>query len=665
MNDLRQRLANANVRYALIVDDVFDPVPLAAELVFEGEEWANFFDDLSEADRNILKELSPEFDALDAEELRWSNGFIQQLWHGRSRLRPELINPVFSRYDVDMEQDREYVNQMITQLESCGLEVSTAGRDFVNVAARADLIVIDLFLGSIQDSEAITLSKRGLKEIVATRSSRPPLVILTSRSSRLANKRVEFRDEVGLLASAFRITAKAEISGGKLARLLSVLTDHYSDSTKLAAFLDAWKLSVTSAVNGTLALMRTLELSDYAQVQRLLLTEEGEPTGSYMVDIFDRVLQHEVEREGAMIDAARALDSITSDSYPPPHLSGSPDLQLLVHRLLFQHRERLRLGETPCGVAFGDLLRTSMSDQKSNPPLADIRHENLLAVMTPACDLQRDGAKRVMLLVGTLKPLTACDWSYKDDPVRTAVIQLIEGRFWIQWDLKHVDMISPISLKTAIENGYLEIIARMRESHALQLQQKLLSSMGRVGLPGLMPAAFPVKVQICYPDSDSVLCPLIIPSLETDGTCYVGRPGIKAMRLVLTESACEEIAQAIAELDVALVHNKAAGALQYLKENPDELTVALNKGLELPSPDAGGFKDIPSPSGAMNGSGSKVRSIGIVSRKVKDGQKINNGDSAKAGVIVLVTDPPRREAPVDLSGSAEEAPEPDRNVSGQ
>ena len=65
-------------------------------------------------------------------------------------------------------------------------------------------------------------------------------MILMSRSNRLANRREEFRDDVGLQASAFRITRKAEIADGKLARLLSRLTDHYADSTKLAAFIHAW-----------------------------------------------------------------------------------------------------------------------------------------------------------------------------------------------------------------------------------------------------------------------------------------------------------------------------------------------------------------------------------------------------------------------------------------
>ena len=218
MTDLPERLVAAGVRRAVIVDDVYDAVPLAADLAIDVEEWTNFFDDLGEDDRETLRGIAPEFDALDADQLRTSNGFVRSLWQTRDQLRPELIGPVFARYIGDMVQDREYVDDLQRQLEALGLQVTTAGRNFTAAAAEVDLVVIDLFLGSMQDAEAITHSKEGLKQVVSGRPSRPPLVILMSRSNRLANKREEFRDEVGLQASAFRITRKAEIAEGKLAR---------------------------------------------------------------------------------------------------------------------------------------------------------------------------------------------------------------------------------------------------------------------------------------------------------------------------------------------------------------------------------------------------------------------------------------------------------------
>ena len=73
----------------------------------------------------------------------------------------------------------------------------------------------------------------------------------------------------------------------------------------------AWETGLTGARDRTTALIRKLRLADLAQIYELLLSAEGEPTGSYLVDIFDKVLQHEIEREAPIIDAAVALNSLT------------------------------------------------------------------------------------------------------------------------------------------------------------------------------------------------------------------------------------------------------------------------------------------------------------------------------------------------------------------
>ena len=245
-----------------------------------------------------------------------------------------------------------------TNLEGFGLTCGTAGRNFGQPSANADLVIIDLFLGSGQRPDDMEVAIEGLTKVIEARSARPPIVILMSRSSRLADKREEFRDRCGLFASAFRIIRKDDLSdNGKLGRLLARLGAHFEDSLKLANFVDAWRRGLNAAQDRTSTLIRRLELSDHAQIRQLLLSTEGEPTGSYLVDVFDAVLRHEIEREAPIIDGASALNTLTSDVYPPPYLAGSRDLQDLVYRSLFQNRERLRLqGAEGSRVAFGDLL---------------------------------------------------------------------------------------------------------------------------------------------------------------------------------------------------------------------------------------------------------------------------------------------------------------------
>ncbi len=432
MSDLSVLLEAAAVRTALIVDDAFDLVPSASDLAIDADEWGHFFDDLQVADKEAIAKLFPEFDDIRADSLQKSNEFVAVLWANKDKVATEAVAPLFQRYEHDMQTDLRYLTMLREQLESFGLKCEQAGRDFQADAAAVDLIVIDLFLGSGQERQDIERSIRSLRRVIDSRSGRPPLVILMSRSHLLAEQRADYRDGAGLFESAFRIISKSDLERqNKLARILARLGSHYADSLKLAAFLNAWNAGMERARQRTAIAIRRLDLPEIAQVRQLLLDAEETPTGAYLVDVFDRVLLHELEGEAAIIDAAIALQSLTTSKYPPPYVAGSRDLQNLVHCSLFQHPQRLRLPGSDSKVSFGDLLRRKGSAAEeakasgealqARPPslLCDITEDQALAVMSPACDLQRQGAKRVLLLVGDIRPLVPSEWTYKEVSVVT------------------------------------------------------------------------------------------------------------------------------------------------------------------------------------------------------------------------------------------------------
>jgi hypothetical protein len=648
MSDVVALLARANISRALIVDDAYDAVPLAMDLAMDAEEWTHFFEDLLEDDKNVLREIYPRYDELRGDELQTDDGFVAALWHGSGRMRPELLDPLLARYRLASETDLAHLDVLKSSLEGFGLTCTTAGRAFGAASADADLVIIDLFLGSGQRPDDIEIAIEGLAEVIRARPARPPIVVLMSRSSRLVEKREEFRDRCALFASAFRIISKADLADqGKLSRLMARLATHFGDSLKLAEFVDAWRMGLDGARDRTSALIRRLELSDHAQIRQLLLSTEGEPTGSYVVDVFDAVLRHEIEREVPIIDRAIALNSLTTDIYPPPYLAGSRDLQDLVQRSLFQNRERLRLqGAEGSRVAFGDLLMRKSAGAVAAPiePAAVAPHgiepDQILLTVTPACDLQREGlgAKSIMFLVGRLRPLRPADWQYKDDPIRTPVIELVDGsRHWINWDLRHVLTLSPAEIGRLFDDAVgFATVARLRESHALELQQKLLSSLGRVGLIAPMPATFLMRVELLLPGTDRKLFNVQAPSLAEDGVCFVGRPGDKDMRLVLTEDQCEGISDAIGAFDIAQIHPNAHPAFTYLRDSSD-LLVALERGITLPTPQQTNFKEIPSPTGATLGT--HIRTIGLIVRnRSMEDVSLSNAEVPKAGIVLATWD---------------------------
>src|ERR1017187_1038 len=160
MSDLKQLLLTANIKQAVIVDDAYDQVPLATDMSLDRENWAQFFDDLNDADKNQLRGLFPRYDQLRADELQNQNDFIAVLWNERARLRGEVITPLFARYDRDKIQDLAYLETLKGRLREYGIHCETAGRNFEEKGEKADLIVIDLYLGSDRKSTRLNSSHR-------------------------------------------------------------------------------------------------------------------------------------------------------------------------------------------------------------------------------------------------------------------------------------------------------------------------------------------------------------------------------------------------------------------------------------------------------------------------------------------------------------------------
>jgi hypothetical protein len=151
-----------------------------------------------------------------------------------------------------------------------------------------------------------------------------------------------------------------------------------------------------------------------------------------------------------------------------------------------------------------------------------------------------------------------------------------------QMDLKHIEAASHGDINGLLDHERgLYIGARLREAHATELQQKLLSNIGRIGLTAPLPATFSVSVDVFYPDTDRRPIRLPVPELDrSGGVRIVGRSKdqtgklVPEMRLVITESSCEAIYGAIQELDLSLVNAGARTAVEYLRGSED-LILAL------------------------------------------------------------------------------------------
>ena len=579
MTELPKLLEENGIRKVVVIDDVFDVVPRPDDLA-DGD-WSTFFDDLGEDGSRLLAELYPGYEDTEPEDLKNSPGFISVVWENRKDLPPTACDPLFSEYETTNTTERTRLDALVTALKNLGLTCAVIGRDPNEEAKEADLLIVDLFLGHQQSGNDMDRAVCRVKELVEDRIQNPPLVILMSRSTWLQDKRNDFRDNAGLLGSTFRVISKADLAiPGKLEILLMRLAIHYEDAKRVAGFVNAWDAGLDQARENFIRLLRRLDLPDLAQIRALLLDFEGQMLGEYLLDVADRVLQHEIESDDRTIEAALELNNIALDKYPAPHLAGSPDLQDLMHRMVFLHSERLRLSqeEDKVQLQFGDVLRW-----KGEDGTAFI--DDVSLVVTPACDLVRNRVKRIMLLSGKLESLEPKNWSYRANPVRTSIVILPDtNRKWIRWDLKDIKGLSWSELDSLLgERERLSRIGRLRELDTVEIQQKMLADLGRIGRPASLPAPFPVDVSFFYVGADFKAQKLDVREIES-AACYVGRDADSkpVHRLVLTEQACDHIEEALHSLTGGSVHNSAQASLLAVKEDQGFFTRFERGEIEIP-----------------------------------------------------------------------------------
>ena len=576
----------SSIRTAIIVDDAYDAVPRASDLRTANDEWSIFWDDLTDDDQGAIRNFFPELDGFTEEELQICDAFVAALWSQRHSVRPELVNPLFEMYIADSISDMAFVNNVEELLSGLNLKVSCVGREFEDQARLSDLIVIDLFLGATQDDPDMQLSMDGLRGIVDSRRAEPPVIILMSRSNRLAANAERFRDHARVFASGFRTINKSDVNKPtRLEQVLWELAGHRNDSLKLAHFSEAWRAGLSEAVDRASADIRRLDLEDWAQIRDLLLKDEGVSTGNYIVDVFDRVLLHEVERNVEVIDAARELDSLQSESYPPTTIVGSKDTMGLVIKTLYQNESRRKLDSTNGGpVTFGDILCLVDEIVKPKGTIFEGVSDTVYVVMTPSCDLQRQEASRTLLMAGSVNSLDAQSVKPVFGGFRTVVLELVGGRrVSVDWRPTDLVAVSNEELATLLREGSgVRVAGRLREENALSLQQKLLSHLGRVGLVSPMPFTFLVEVRVFYTDANLQLQALPIGERENvTGVCFVGRHSDnKEVRMVLDSDERFSFLDSLNALTGDLVHADSWDKVQKVVK-VEVLNLLFGNGIKI------------------------------------------------------------------------------------
>ena len=582
MNDQYQ-IAEAGIRSAIIVDDGYDVVPQVDELRDEAG-WDNFIDDVQAGQEDRITAFYPEFDAENRDNLKEEQRFIAALWENRERVG-DLLSDLFENYERRVASNAPFLQSAEAALDALGIPFTTHGRDFVDAAISADLIVIDLFLGINQDSEDREVTVKLLKDAIKKRNGSLPSIVLMSQIPSIDELAKNFRNDVPLHASAFRYIRKKDLSvPGRIQGLILTLAAHRSDSQALATFVDTWKKKAKVAVEETAASLRKIDIDDLQHIRTMLLRFEGINTSSYMLDVFDRVLQYQIEAHDEVVKAACKLDEMV-DNPPPLMISNDRDTLAILEQTLFVNPARQNHATGAVWpVTFGDVIGPRPGAPEKPRGFFGGRKDLVFFVVSPECDLIRaDKLKTVLLVAGKLEELGMAKPVLGVSGNTTPILNydgVGVGRFQVIWDFGNLSTIGLSRANGLLkEGGDATVIGRLRDIAALGLRQQLLGNLGRVGEMAPIPRSFAFSAELYIPQQDETASRLDLPDgVQIRGNMLVPRKA-RSANLVLDSSSENELTQAILDLDIDAVHQGSRACMNKVKQQ-SQLRKLFRSGLQ-------------------------------------------------------------------------------------
>lgn len=520
INELREILTREGITTAAIIDDVYDDTPSSVDI--DGESWNFFEDDLLEPEINLLRDYGVANPETRLEELKQDDTFIKFLWDRRGQ--SDVVKALFASYDKRQTAGKEQLEPLNNLLfKELALQGRTYDSQQLGKAAEAQLIFVDLFLGARQDKEARDKAMDRVKEIVAPRRESPPMIILMSSSTRLESMRDEFRDEAELVGSQFRTMRKTLLEeSAELQELLYRITSSYRKTLQLTGFLELWNKALEDAKARFLKTVRLLDLRDYSDLHTLILNAEGELIGAYLLEVFGQYFQFELEEDTRLSTAALQLNEMQWDDYPAPHFLPSRASATIADGMLF--RSSKILGHLD--LEFGEVLFSTRVDALGEgvEPIADFAKGERIAllVLTPACDLQHDYAKRFLFITGVARPSELL--LHKKPKELVTPILFHDGKdYVIEWDLGNPLTWTRSELANHIKSDF-QRVRRFRSTFSIQLQQLFTSSLSRVGTPVMPPMQHWAGATISYKDREGKLRQLIsVKPSDQNAVVLIGR----------------------------------------------------------------------------------------------------------------------------------------------
>jgi hypothetical protein len=261
-----------------------------------------------------------------------------------------------------------------------------------------------------------------------------------------------------------------------------------------------------------------------------ILDAEGEPVGYYVLDLYDLHLHNVLEGDAALIRAAKALNIIAWDDYPPAQFMPSSEAIAIMDGALFHNQIRTdveaEIDADPEKARLGDVFLAPAAIAGAHPPPADVNPDpprrHVYIVLSQACDLQHGDAGHLLLLRGAVRPYS---WKQHDVKAqsRTPAMRVDDELFAVEGDVLAPETLLIRDLPKRQAEGYRRV-RRFRTPFALQLQQAFIGRLGRVGTVAALPARHAAGVRVFLRNRAGEAVLLAEAGIDADeAVCLVGR----------------------------------------------------------------------------------------------------------------------------------------------
>ncbi|MGU1745180.1 hypothetical protein ACSEQ3_01650 [Pseudomonas aeruginosa] len=564
-------VAASGVNHIAVMDDVFDIPPVTPN---EYGSWLEFFD--SAMGSTVAKEVGVS----DA-DLASACAFLRSEHDDEDALL-DVIGKIYLRYTETFDSrfdpfefftgkkggNLAALKPILTLINKlAGVKVTRIGSvaNVIEFDGEPEVVFADYYLDpslsatenavGAKGAQAIHNSLDRLNLIFKSAKVAPAIILMSSHDQARQESeryRTSARLEKGhLFASRFAFVHKGEVSlendSLTIDRLaldsLLELFGSYIFGRSLSVSLNTWGESARSAVDNLQEGMKELGLNDLAYLVRFRLAKEGLSLIEYLDWLLGEAL---VEKIGSNFDLGVKDCQYSKDleSGCDTVIGAFDGATERVAELYNSARVRSSRVSVLPNYKLGDIyVDAYTSNGEASMP------SSVIAIMNPDCDLMRrkDGSRtatQLLVVSGELKGLNGLKSSIKD------YLVIDSKPYNIKWNLKSFRTI-PFGASAPQENTSSELyryIGTLKSVYAQELQQDLLSDIGRVGVP--VPPSLAVMASFKVKWRDKAGKWTEVEGIDNN-TCYFvpSRGGSDAVRTVFPKSFIEVLVNKLGDID--------------------------------------------------------------------------------------------------------------------